>query len=257
MRPDDGDVVVFAGDSLVEHLVAVSDAMETQVTELPSVGSRVAVDRHENRGWVSLLRAKLTAAFPELQLSFHNAGRGGDTSRLLLDRFPTDVLALKPAWCLLAVGVVDVRRTFQPERAAEAVPLDEYRANLRAMIDDLRAAGAQVLLLEPIGHARPPVGAPAGVTVTDVNSLTATYVAATKQLAKERGVDCVELFQPLLRFQARLQDRTPPETMYADEIHLNPLGEMKYAELVFGFLSERWTEEAAASAEDERGPGHA
>jgi lysophospholipase L1-like esterase len=247
MRPNDGDVIVFAGDSLVEHLVAVSDAMETQVAELPSVGSRVAVDRHEKRGWVSLLRAKLTAAFPDLQLSFHNAGRGGDTSRLLLDRFPTDVLALKPAWCLLAVGVVDVRRAFQPERAAEAVPLDEYRSNLRTMTNELRAAGGQVLLLEPIGHARPPVGAPAGVTVTHVNSLTATYVAAMKQVAKECGVDCVELFQPLLRFQASLQDRTPPETMYVDEIHLNPRGDMKYAELVFGFLSDRWKEEAAAS----------
>jgi hypothetical protein len=116
-------------------------------------------------------------------------GRGGDTSRLLLDRFPTDVLALKPAWCLLAVGVVDVRRAFQPERAGEAVLLDECRSNLRMMTNELRAAGGQVLLLEPIGHARPPVGAPAGVTVTPVNSLTATYVAAMKQVAKECGVD--------------------------------------------------------------------
>jgi hypothetical protein len=37
--------------------------------------------------------------------------------------------------------------------------------------------------------------------------------------------------------------------MYVDEIHLNPLGDMKYAELVFGFLSDMWKEGAAASRE--------
>jgi lysophospholipase L1-like esterase len=240
--PHSGGVVVVAGDSLVEHVVAVSDAMEAQDADLPTVGSRVVVDRHEKRGWVSLLQARLTAAFPDLQFSIHNVGRGGDTSRLLLERFPTDVLALRPAWCLLAVGVVDIRRTFQPERVTEAVRLDEYRSNLRAMIQELRAAAAQVVLLEPTGHARPPVGAPASVTVTQVNALTAAYVAAMNALAKECAVGRVELFQQLLRFEARLQDRTPPETMYADDIHLNPTGDMMYADLVFGFLSATWTE---------------
>ena len=50
MRIMDGQFVAFMGDSITEHLVAVSACMEMPTDGLPPVGTRVYVDRHENRG---------------------------------------------------------------------------------------------------------------------------------------------------------------------------------------------------------------
>jgi lysophospholipase L1-like esterase len=242
VRPNDGDLIAFAGDSITEHLVAVSGAMETQVAELPPVGSAVRVDRHENRGWASLLIGHITIAFPDLNLRFLNAGRGGDTSRLLLGRLTSDVLVHRPAWCLLSVGVVDVRRTFQPDRSDEAVALDEYRANLLEITNRLQGAGSQVVLLEPTPHSRPPTGADDNVTTEDVNRLTATYAEAMSRIADLCGVSMVRLLQPLLDLESRLRARSPSGSIYADEVHLGPVGDLKYSQSVFEFLRRAWRE---------------
>jgi lysophospholipase L1-like esterase len=242
--PSPGDLIAFAGDSIVEHLVAVSDAMESQVAELPAAGSNARVDRHEHRGWVEFLAARLNIAFPELGLRCINRGRGGDTSRLLLERLERDVSVHQPRWCCLAVGVVDVRRNFQPELREQAVSVEEYSSNLRRMTRHLRQAGAGVILLEPIPHSRPPIGAPPEASVVDVNYLTATYAGALRQVATECGVEWVELYRPFLRLETKFSDRTPPQPMYADEIHLNTLGDMHYAQLVFEALLRIWGIEA-------------
>jgi lysophospholipase L1-like esterase len=242
VRPNDGDLIAFAGDSITEHLVAVSDAMETQVVELPSVGSNVRVDRHESRGWASLLIGLITIAFPDLNLRFLNAGRAGDTSRILLARLSSDVVVHLPAWCLLSVGVVDVRRTFQPDRSDEAVALDEYRSNLLEITKRLQGAGSQVVLLEPTPHSRPPTGAGETVTTEDVNLLTASYAEAMSQIADLCGVSMVRLCQPLVELESRLIARTPSESIYADEVHLGPVGDLKYSQSVFEFLRHAWRE---------------
>jgi lysophospholipase L1-like esterase len=244
VSPSPGDLIAFAGDSIVEHLVAVSDAMETQVAELPAAGANATVDRHEHRGWVELLAARLSIAVPDLGLRYLNCGRGGDTSRLLLERLERDVLVHQPRWCCLAVGVVDVRRNFQPELRNQAVSVDEYTSNLQSMTRQLREAGASVVLLEPIPHSGPPSGAPPEVSVVDVNYLTATYARGLRHVATECGAEWVELYRPFLRLETRFSDRTPPQTMYADEIHLNPLGDMHYSQLVFDALLRIWGIEA-------------
>src|SRR5258707_10320259 len=135
-------LVVFLGDSLADHTVAVSDAMETQTADLPPIGSTVPVERYEQRGWTALLSALISPAHPERRIRYLNAGRGGDTSRLMLARLETDALDHHPQWLLLSVGVVDVRRSFQPARASEAVPLEEYTMNLTAMTRRAQQRGA-------------------------------------------------------------------------------------------------------------------
>ena len=41
----DGQLVTFLGDSITQHLVAVSDSMETQTYGLPPVDASIIVDR--------------------------------------------------------------------------------------------------------------------------------------------------------------------------------------------------------------------
>ncbi|MFD0468755.1 SGNH/GDSL hydrolase family protein [Nonomuraea thailandensis] len=83
--------------------------------------------------WVASLRA----AFPAYE--FVNAGSNGNTTADLLQRVDTDIVACRPAAVTLLIGTNDVR---------DGVPLEEYRANLRAIVDRVRSGtGARVALM--------------------------------------------------------------------------------------------------------------
>jgi lysophospholipase L1-like esterase len=240
MHPKDRDVIAFAGDSITAHVVAVSDAMESQELDLPAVGSQAVVDRHESRGWVALVSDRLKVTFPRLDLQLVNAGRGGDTSQLLLDRLESDVLARRPNWCLIAIGVNDVRRNLQVGRESERVDVHEYRSNLLESVRLLQEAGSRVLLLEPTSHSRPPTGSPPDTTVEEVNYATLTYAAAMRGVADECRIPLVPLLRPMLSLESRLKSSSPPRTLFADEVHLGPLGDTFYAGIVFDALLRTW-----------------
>lgn len=233
MRIMDGQLVAFMGDSITEHLVAVSDWMETQTDGLPPVGTQVRVDRHENRGWTTTLANRIHLAYPERNIRYINAGIGGNSSRQMLARFDEDVLAHQPRWLLLSAGVVEVRRTYQPDRARESVPLEEYVANLTILISNAVNAGLQVILLEPTPHARAVTAGPPGVTLQNVNNLTRQYATAMAQVAQETSVGFVSLFEKFLEIENRLGGKA---SLYADEVHLNARGDLLYSQLVYQYL---------------------
>jgi lysophospholipase L1-like esterase len=225
--------VAFLGDSITQHLVAVSDWMETQTESLPSVGSAVCVDRHEHRGWTAMLANRIHLAYPERRITYLNTGIGGHSSRQMLARFDADILAHDPHWLLLSAGVVEGRRNYQPDRVSERVSLEEYVTNLTLMITGALGANLQVILLEPTPHACPVTDGPRDVTVEDVNILTRQYTTAMRQVAQEIGVGFVPLFDEFLRIESDLADDT---SLYADEVHLSALGDLLYSQLVYQYL---------------------
>jgi lysophospholipase L1-like esterase len=229
----DGQLITFLGDSITEHLVAVSDWMETQTDGLPPVGTSVCVDRHENRGWSAILANRIYLAYPELRIRYINAGIGGHSSRQMLGRFAADILAHHPQWLLLSAGVVEVRRTYQLDRASDRVPLNEYISNLSAMVSGALNAGMQVILLEPTPHTRPVTGGSPEVTLQDVNSLTQQYAKAMMQVAQQTQVGFVPLFETFLDIEHRLAGDA---SLYADEVHLNAKGDLLYSQMVFEYL---------------------
>ena len=236
MRILDGQLVAFMGDSITEHLVAVSDQMETQTDGLPPVGTSVCVDRHEHRGWATILADRLHLAYPERRIHFINSGIGGNSSRQMLARFEADILIHAPQWLLLSAGVVEVRRTYQPDRASDKVPLNEYISNLSAMVSEALNADMQVILLEPTPHRRPVTGGSPEVTLQDVNSLTQQYAKAMMQVAHEMGVGFVQLFETFLHMEQALASKA---SLYADEVHLNTRGDLLYSQLVYQYLDSR------------------
>jgi lysophospholipase L1-like esterase len=235
MRFLDGQLVAFIGDSITQHLVAVSDSMETQTDGLPSVGASIIVDRHEHRGWTAMLENRIHLAYPERQIRNINAGIGGNSSRQMLVRFDAEVLIHQPQWLLLSAGVVEVRRTYQPDRVSERVPLDEYVANLTMIISKALKAGMQVILLEPTPHARAVTDGPPEVTLQDVNTLTRQYAMAMAQVVQETEVGLVSLFETFLEIENRLSGKA---SLYADEVHLNARGDLLYSQLVYQYLDE-------------------
>jgi lysophospholipase L1-like esterase len=128
MRIPSGARLVFAGDS-------ITDCGRAH----PAVEGR-----HEalGGGYVSLVDALLTAACPGHGLRLVNVGISGNTVRDLAARWERDVVAWRPDWLSVMIGINDVWRSFRtPEELPERVPLDEYTTTLGGL---LRAVGPQL-----------------------------------------------------------------------------------------------------------------
>ncbi len=119
--------IVFIGDSITD------------------CGRRDAA-RPYGSGYVQLARSLLAARHPGLGLTILNRGIGGDTVRHLAARWERDVFEERPDWLVVKIGINDVWRAFG-ERADQAVPLDEYVATYRALLDQAGEAPAPRLIL--------------------------------------------------------------------------------------------------------------
>ena len=125
-----GQMILFIGDSITD-------------------AGRRGRDAPYGNGYVSLVRNFLLARYPDLHLIVINQGISGNTTRDLRARWERDVLTRRPDWLSLKIGINDVWRSFGSNRR-EAVPLPEYTANLRHLLDATRAhTTARVILLTP------------------------------------------------------------------------------------------------------------
>lgn len=100
-------------------------------------------------GYVNYVRDLLLARYPQLQLNVVNRGVGGDTTRNLADRWERDVIAERPDWLSVKIGINDVWRGFGLN-THEAVPLPEYEATLRQLLDQARTqTNCKLILMTP------------------------------------------------------------------------------------------------------------
>jgi lysophospholipase L1-like esterase len=125
-----GQRIVFIGDSITD------------------CGRRDANAPYGN-GYMSLVRAFVTARYPELGLHWENRGIGGDTVRHLEARWDEDAIALNPDWLSVNIGINDVWRKYG-QKPDEAVPVEEYEATLRALIQRaVDETGCRLIIAEP------------------------------------------------------------------------------------------------------------
>jgi lysophospholipase L1-like esterase len=122
--------IVFIGDSITDS--------DRQTTAAPY-----------GNGYVSMVRNFLLARFPERDLNVVNKGIGGNTVRDLEKRWEQDVLAEKPDWLSVCIGINDVWRHFEGN-TGEAVPVEEYRTTLHRLLKRAKeATGTRIILAEP------------------------------------------------------------------------------------------------------------
>ncbi|WP_406318896.1 GDSL-type esterase/lipase family protein [Streptosporangium sp. NBC_01639] len=118
--------------------------------------------------WVSALRAD-----PRHRgYQFVNAGINGNTTADLRQRVDADVIACHPAAVTLLIGTNDVRN---------GVPLEQYRDNLRAIVDHVKTRTTAKIALMSL----PPLGEDLDATI---NRTLSGYNAAIKQIAAGAGV---------------------------------------------------------------------
>jgi lysophospholipase L1-like esterase len=101
-------------------------------------------------GYVALVAATLGATHPEARIRVVNMGISGNTARHMKLRWETDVLAKKPDWLSIMIGINDVWRQFDtPNDKAGHVHHDEYKATLEGLVANTSPKLKGLVLMTP------------------------------------------------------------------------------------------------------------
>lgn len=130
------DRIVFAGDSVTDM------GREKPVGE--------GLFDNLGRSYVRVVENMLVTWYPELMIRVTNVGTSGNTSRDLLARFDTDVVALKPDWVSICIGINDVWRQYDcPAMPDTHILPEEYRRNVEKMILSVKDDVKGIFLCTP------------------------------------------------------------------------------------------------------------
>jgi len=185
--------IVFIGDSITD-------------------AGRHAVDPPYGTGYMSLVRAFVTAGHPALGLEWFNRGVSGDTVRDLAARWETDVVALRPDWLSVMIGINDVW-SFLAGNEADRVPLEEFERIYRRLLKRaVEAAGCRLILADPYVVEADPA--------EPHRAMSDLYGRVVAELAGEFGAVHVRTQQAFDRVLAS----TSPAEWSHDRIHLDLSG---------------------------------
>ena len=133
---ENGDHIVFTGDSTTDN------GRGRPVGEglWDGVGS----------GYVRVIENILNVVYPERLYWISNTGVSGNTTRDLHDRWQNDVMALKPDWVSVMIGVNDIWRRFDcPAITSSHVYAAEYKDLLSKMMERTLPTVKGMILLSP------------------------------------------------------------------------------------------------------------
>ena len=196
---ENGDRIVFAGDSVTD----MGSAQPVGEGLFDNVG----------RSYVRVIENMLVAWYPERNIRVTNSGIGGNTSRDLLARYDRDVVALKPQWVSICIGINDVWRQFDsPAIPDAAVSPEEYRENVEKMILAVKDTVKGLFLLTPY-YMEPNRDDPMRRRMDE-------YGAICRELADQYGCRLVD-FQAL--YEAFLHIRHSSCIAW-DRVHPNQMG---------------------------------
>lgn len=192
---EDGDRMVFLGDSITQQRIYTRYVMNY-----------------------------FALRYPDMEVTFRNAGVGGDTAVGAIKRLDQDVLDLKPDVVSICFGMNDAGYTkFEEER------YEKFLAGMTVLLAELKTAKTKVVLLTP-GPVDPDEGA-GWLDWEMYDTVLGRYADGVKGLAATKGLPVYDIHELLLDVQARAKADHPEFTMIPDAIHPAPPGQalMAYA----------------------------
>ncbi len=181
------------------------------------------------RGYVTQIEALLTAAYPERGIRVINVGTSGHTVRDLKARWDRDVIALKPDWLSINIGINDVWRQFDSPRMTHIhVNFKEYAETLEALVAQTRPDLKGLVLMTP--HYIEPNRKDAMRARMD------QYADVVRKLAKR--YDCV-LADTQASFDKVLKTMHPNALAW-DRVHPNQTGHMILARTFLKAMGYAW-----------------
>ena len=142
------------------------------------------------------------------------AGVGGNRSNDMLARLRRDILEKKPDWVTVSCGMNDVIH------GAKGVPLEDYKKNMTAIVDQCQRAGIQVLILTTTL---------AGKWDSNASQKLGQYSDALRSLAAAKKCLIADLY-PVFVETAKRTDSL--HALTGDGVHMTPEGNVLMARTV-------------------------
>jgi lysophospholipase L1-like esterase len=172
--------------------------------------------------YTNYVESYLAASYPELELTFFNAGWGGDTAPGGLRRLERDVLALQPTVVTVCYGMNDGRYVPLTDEI-----LSTYLDAMRELVRRLKAAGVRVVLLTP-GMADAQTSQ--SIAACDYNRQTLNVFAAeVLKLAAAERLPATDIHKLMTDASDRARAADPAFTMIPDGVHPDPAGHLVMA----------------------------
>jgi acyl-CoA thioesterase-1 len=175
----------------------------------------------------SRLAVELRKQFPGHDITVLNRGVNGEETNDMMARFQTEVIAEHPQLVLWQVGTNSVLR----DR-----PLTPHLAELREGIDELKATGADIVLIDP-------QYAPAVIAKSETTDMVDQIAAE----AKNKNVDLFQRFA-VMRDWHETQHLPFDIFVSADQLHMNDWGYGCWAKLMAAAISEAATRPITSAA---------
>lgn len=173
----------------------------------------------EQRLYTRYVQQYLLCRYPDYNLTFYNAGWGGDTANGGRGRLQRDVLYLKPSLVTVFFGMNDGSyTTFNPGI------VEGYRGSLEGLIKDIQTGGARAAVFSPgcVDYSRS-----VGLASNDYNrQLAAMAIVATNVAALNGCVGWANMHESMARFQAERKAEDPGFSMIPDSVHPDPKGHL-------------------------------
>lgn len=180
-------------------------------------------------GYAQYVNALLDSVYPERHIRVINMGVSGNTSRDLKARWEEDTMALKPNWVSIMIGINDIWRQYdRPLHKEQHVYVDEYEANLRAIIERTLPDVKGLVLMTPFYMEQYRGDA--------MRASTDQYGAVVKRLSEEYGVLLADTQAAMdVYFQ-----QYEPISMSWDRVHPNHVGSMILTRCLLEALEFDW-----------------
>ncbi|MDF1814541.1 MAG: SGNH/GDSL hydrolase family protein [Verrucomicrobiales bacterium] len=219
-NPQDGETVVFLGDSITHQCL-----------------------------YTQYLEDFFITRYPDRRIRFHNAGVSGDKVGDCLTRYDDDVAALNPDYVFVLLGMNDGQyEDFSKETVAT------YQAGMAKLFDRIDASGAKAIALSPTMFDHGTVNRRINDETwrfrtrsfsENYNALMAWFGAWVLEESARRGVPFVNLWGPLNEHTIVNRRTDPAFTMIDDAIHPQASGQMVMA---FEILSQLGVERSGANS---------
>jgi acyl-CoA thioesterase I len=212
---------------LVHTMRRLASGQPLTIVAIGSSSTAGAGVSFSDKRYSSRLVLELRARFPGRDITVLNRGVNGEETNNMMARFAADVLAAHPQLVLWQIGTNSVLRDH---------PLNPHAVQLHDGIEQLKASGADVVLIDP-------QFAPAVLAKSETPGMVEQIALAAKQ-------EDVDLFQrfAVMRDWHDVQHLSFGTFVSPDRLHMNDWSYACVAKLLGGAIAEAATRPIAAAS---------
>jgi acyl-CoA thioesterase I len=212
---------------LIHTMRRLANGQPLAIVAIGSSSTAGAGASSPDASYPSRLAVELRARFPGREITVFNRGINGEETTNMMARFAADVLAAHPQLVLWQIGTNSVLRDH---------PLSPHAVQLHDGIEQLKAAGADVVLIDP-------QFAPAVIAKSETQGMVEQIALA----AKHEDVDLFQRFA-VMRDWHDVQHLSFDTFVSPDQLHMNDWSYACVAKLLGGAIAEAATRPIAAAA---------